>query len=93
MNDPKDASEPGEAAVLRSPMVVAADVMKTFCFNFTFNLEVCSTILRYIDSTFIHIIFSYLYNKQMKNRAIGEFKIQVEDERVWRRALQITLNY
>ena len=46
MNGPKDASEPGEAAVLRSPMVVAADVMKTFCFNFTFNLEVCFTILR-----------------------------------------------
>ena len=61
MNDPKDASEPGEAAVLRSPMVVAADVMKTFCFNFTFNLEVCSTILRYIDSTFIPIFYIYSY--------------------------------
>ena len=52
MNDPKDASEPGEAAVLRSPMVVAADVMKTFCFNFTFNLEVCFTNLSYIACSY-----------------------------------------
>ena len=48
MNGPIDASEPGEAAVLRSPMVVATE-MKTFCLNFTFNLEVCFiTILSYI---------------------------------------------
>ena len=52
MNGPKDASEPGEAAVLRSPMVVAADVMKTFCFNFTFNLEVCFTNLSYIACSY-----------------------------------------
>jgi hypothetical protein len=39
MNRPKDAAEPGAAAVLRSPMVVATE-MKRFCLNFTFNLEV-----------------------------------------------------